>query len=116
MACTVFHARLHDTVTETSFGPQCRDDNEGAALLYHVWRTRGLDPRIVDFDELELALRELRTGADAGMTTHVNVRCACGSGLPTQGRMWTRHVEHTRCTSCDTWTPVPQANAAGGVA
>lgn len=107
MACTVFHGRLHDTVTETSFGPQCRDDDEAAALLWHIRRTRAIDPRIADDLVIDAALNEVRSGRASLMLTHPDMLCVCGSGHVRTVMRWQDRKLFTKCNACD-FTQVPE--------
>lgn len=104
MGCVAFNGRMHDTVSETSFGPECRDDDEAAQLIGHIRRTRGMDPRrigwVVGYEEIDRALAELRDGSAASMPTHPDILCACGSGKPRNSLCATRGKIYTRCSSC----------------
>jgi hypothetical protein len=100
MACVAFNGRLHDTVSETSFGPQCRDDDEADALLCHIYRTRSMDPRACERTLLDAALDELRSGRATSMLTHPRVLCACGSGELFHSTTYHRGSMKTHCKVC----------------
>jgi hypothetical protein len=105
------NARLYDSVSETEFGPQCETDAEADALAWHVWRTRGVDARVVDYAELDSALAEIREGRAESMPTHPDRLCYCGSGLPFGPRYRVSQREYRACDRCgspelDRWTGV----------
>lgn len=99
MACTVHNGRLHDTVTETSFGPQCETDDEASALLCHIRRTRAIDPRIAGYADINAALNEVRSGQP--FPIHPDMVCACGSGLEWFMRSSQHRKVSTKCLACD---------------
>jgi hypothetical protein len=111
MTLDTHNARLYDSVSETEFGPQCETDDEADALAWHVWRTRGVDARAVEYDELDSALTEIREGHAESMPTHPDRLCYCGSGLP-HGTVYYRGLsEYRTCARCgspelDRWTGV----------
>ncbi len=114
MACTVFHGRLHDTVSETSFGTQCRDDDEADALHCHIYRTRAMDPRACDSALLETSLGEIRSGRAPSMPTHPRVLCVCGSGEMFHSTTYRRGSVKTHCKACGgTEVPVERRDQIG---
>lgn len=109
MACIAFEGRLHCTTSEVSFGPQLRDDDEANALIGHIYRTQGRDPRAgVD---LVAALAELRSGVADAMPTHPRTLCLCGSGKMFTRREFSRRGCTTHCGSCN-GTVVPEGHEA----
>ena len=116
MGCQALNNRLVDSVTDFSpFGPTLRDELEGWELIAHVWRTRAVDPRHLDFVQLSHALSEVRAGVASSMPTHPDRLCACRSGLPFDARIWLQDgQECRRCADCDDWTAFDPAVASPG--
>lgn len=78
MSVEIHNHQMYCTTAEVHFGPECRDDTECAMLYEHIIRTRGKDPREVDFVDRYTALGELRSGRI--IATHPNRLCQCNSG------------------------------------
>jgi len=109
MGCDVRNQRLHDTVTDTIFGPLCASDEEAELLRYQSERTRGHDPRALDRAVLDEVLAEIRSGAIEVVPTHRRKQCGCDNGKPYEEIMSREQVTYTKCADGHPWVAAPEA-------
>lgn len=102
MAVEIRRGSFYDTVSESSFGPQCTSDKEAEILAYEIARTTGVDVRGHDGVRLAELLADLRAGDMYARETHSTRACYCGSGKPWISKLQSlRKPSCTRCEDCN---------------